>query len=196
MRRAAANTPTTDHQPDDYVFGRVQALSGLCYPPKATALTNGTTLPQLVQGGSLRRLAVGPRDCRYGDRVAAFSASGQRASVPGVPARRARDRRCAVALGRRLRDDRAGHSRPLRRDAGADEQPRRETGRQRISRLGRRRNPPDRTRDNLSKTAVSRKKVRGRLSGSAPFCCHRSSCLCDGGHGAQIRIALSPRLTQ
>jgi hypothetical protein len=37
----------------------------------------------LVQGGSLRRLAVGPRDCRYGDRVAAFSASGQRAPVPG-----------------------------------------------------------------------------------------------------------------
>jgi hypothetical protein len=36
----------------------------------------------LVQGGSLRRLAVGPRDCRYGDRVAAFSASGHRASVP------------------------------------------------------------------------------------------------------------------
>jgi hypothetical protein len=32
---------------------------------------------------------------------------------PGVPARRARDRRCAVALGRRLRDDRAGHRRPL-----------------------------------------------------------------------------------
>jgi hypothetical protein len=71
---------------------------------------------------------------------------------PGVPARRARDRRCAVALGRRLRDDRAGGSRPLRGGAGADEQHRRETGRQRISRLGRRRHPPDRTRDNLSKT--------------------------------------------
>jgi hypothetical protein len=78
---------------------------------------------------------------------------------PGVPARRARDRRCTVALGRRLRDDRAGHSRPLRRDAGADEQPGRETGRQRISRLGRRRHPPDRTRDNLSTTASDRKVV-------------------------------------
>jgi hypothetical protein len=47
-----------------------------------------------------------------------------------------------------------------------------------------------------AKTGVSLKNVRGRWSGSAPFRCHRSSCLREGGHGAQIRIAVPPGLRQ
>jgi hypothetical protein len=79
---------------------------------------------------------------------------------------------------------------PLRRDAGADEQHRRETGRQRISRLGRRRHPPDRTRDNLSNTGTARNRVRVSPV-SSPLTRSRSLIL----NGARIQIAFSPLRT-
>lgn len=53
-----------------------------------------------------------------------------------------------------------------------------------------------RSRDNVSNTAVRRKKVRGFSRGSAPASRHAWSFAFDGGHGAKMRSALSPRRTQ